>query len=70
MAHGKARHLWQHTSSILAMLVNVNRGSKDDPFAQPEDFDPYAEKKPVEPDRVRLRDLKGFFKRQKDGRRK
>lgn len=40
MAEGKQRAAWSHTSALLAMLANVNRGKKSKTF-KPGDFDPY-----------------------------
>ena len=55
MAEGRSREVWEHTSSILAMIANVNRGKKSDRKFSPLDFDPYraekkreAKKQPVE----------------------
>jgi hypothetical protein len=44
MAAAKQRAAWAHTSSILALLANVNRDPrKHGPF-KASDFDPYARK--------------------------
>lgn len=40
MGEGLGRAQWQHTSSILAMLANCNRGKHGRPYS-PADFDPY-----------------------------
>lgn len=48
MALGAMKERWQHTSSILAMLVNVNRSAKGS-VAQPVDFMPEFEPKPRAP---------------------
>lgn len=41
MADGRRREAWQRTSSVLAMLVNVNRGKRSR-AAKPSDFVPYG----------------------------
>ena len=46
MAEGRSREEWEHTSSILAMIANVNRTKSTSRKFTPLDFDPYrAEKK-------------------------
>jgi hypothetical protein len=46
MAEGRSREAWEHTSSILAMIANVNRTKSTSRKFTPLDFDPYrAEKK-------------------------
>ena len=42
MAEGRDRHLWNHTSAVLAMLANANRDTKKRkrPFG-PDEFNPY-----------------------------
>lgn len=40
MAEARSRREWNHTSAILAMLVNVNRGKKGR-RAKPSDFNPH-----------------------------
>ena len=42
MAEGRDRHDWRHTAEILAMLLNVNRGSKSAKVWRASDIDPYA----------------------------
>lgn len=42
MAEARGRAMWAHTSSILALIANVNRDPKKrGPFTAA-DFDPYA----------------------------
>ena len=43
MAEGRDRHLWNHTSAVLAMLANANRDTKKRkrPFG-PDEFNPYT----------------------------
>ena len=48
MAEARSRAAWAHTSSVLAMLANVNRDPKRTRAFRPEDFDPHSRKdKPV-----------------------
>jgi hypothetical protein len=42
MADGRQRAAWGHTSSVLAMLANVNRDPKKSRRFRPSDFDPYS----------------------------
>lgn len=45
MAEGKRRETWEHTSTVLALIANVN--SRDRRF-KPSDFNPYyREPEPV-----------------------
>ncbi|MBI5725922.1 MAG: hypothetical protein HZA50_18325 [Planctomycetes bacterium] len=48
MAEARSRDRWAHTSSLLAMLANVNRDPKKCRAFRPEDFDPHErQKKPL-----------------------
>ena len=38
MAEARARQAWAHTSTVLAMLANVNRDPKKHGPYRPEDF--------------------------------
>ena len=42
MAEARSRENWAHTSSLLAMLANVNRDPKKTKPFKPSDFDPYG----------------------------
>ncbi|MFB3894591.1 MAG: hypothetical protein ACE15C_21525 [Phycisphaerae bacterium] len=42
MAEARARDNWAHTSTVLALLANVNRDPKKGRPFKPADFDPYA----------------------------
>ena len=42
MAEARSRENWAHTSSVLAMLANVNRDPKKTKPFKPSDFDPYG----------------------------
>jgi hypothetical protein len=52
MAEAKGRDNWNHTSTVLAMIANVNRDPKKTPAFQPADFDPYRPRKPARVDRT------------------
>jgi len=43
MAEGRCREDWAHTSTVMALLANINRDprKKSTPF-KPADFDPYV----------------------------
>ncbi len=43
MAESRSREEWLHTSSILALLANVNRDPKKTPAFKPSDFDPHKQ---------------------------
>lgn len=63
MAEGRCKERWRHTSSILAMLVNVNKGKKGR-AAKASDFDPYARRgKPAgaKPKKANIGILKALF---------
>ena len=40
MAEGRAKDQWQHTSSLLALIANVNRDPKKTQEFKPSDFNP------------------------------
>ena len=46
MAEGRARERWTHTSWLLAMMANVNRDPKRSRVFHPDDFNPYARRRP------------------------
>lgn len=48
MAEGKQRNEWSHTSSVMALLVNINRNPKRGKAVKPCDFNPFVQRaKPV-----------------------
>ena len=67
MAEGKSQNNWQHTSSIMALIANVNRDPKQRarPF-KPSDFDPYRQPaettQPVVISKESLQEMKETFK--------
>lgn len=46
MAEGRSRQAWAHTSNILAMLYNANRGSSQ-AARGPAAFNPYLHERPA-----------------------
>jgi len=43
MAEARGRDAWAHTSTLLAMIANVNRDPKKGRAFKPADFDPHAQ---------------------------
>jgi len=41
MAEAKGKDNWQHTSTVLALLANINRDPKKQKAFTPDDFNPY-----------------------------
>jgi len=64
MAESRARERWAHTSSLMALIANVNRDPKRGRAFRPSDFNPYGPKRkvgiPITPDNIGL--LKGLVK--------
>ncbi len=54
MAEAVQRQAWNHTSSILALLFNVNRAPRTEP-ARPRDFNPFAAVSEVEPPLMKMK---------------
>lgn len=44
MAEGRSKVQWNHTSSVMALLFNVNRDPKRGKPAKPRDFNPHMVK--------------------------
>ena len=42
MSEGRQRSQWMHTSSMMALTVNMNRDPKKSKPAKPSDFDPFS----------------------------
>lgn len=73
MTEAKCRQQWQHTSSLMALLVNINRDPKKGSAAKPADFNPYEQSKVGERPTMRMSvaGLKGAFSKQsRSGRKK
>jgi hypothetical protein len=45
MAVHRSEQQWAHTSSILAMIANVNRDPKKTPAYKPDDFNPHVKRR-------------------------
>lgn len=45
-ANARARFEWRQTSSVMALLANVHRNPKKVGPFKPEDFDPFARRRP------------------------
>ena len=58
MAEGRSQALWNHTSSVLAMLANVNRDPRKGRSAKPADFNPHTQPKATALPRVKLSEVK------------
>jgi len=62
MADGAMRERWSHTSSLMALLANLQRDPKKGKRFSPEDFDPFARRRknsqpPIPADITVLRDV-------------
>lgn len=44
MAEARQKDNWHHTSSVMALIANVNRDPKKTRPFRPSDFDPFADK--------------------------
>ena len=44
MAESRSQEEWRHTSSVLALIANVNRDPKKTPPFRPRDFDPHSQR--------------------------
>lgn len=60
MAESRGRDNWHHTSALMALTFNVNRGSKDK-AAKPSDFNPYTPA--AKPIKVPLSTILDMFKK-------
>ncbi|MBI5725259.1 MAG: hypothetical protein HZA50_14970 [Planctomycetes bacterium] len=61
MAEACSRDRWAHTSSLLAMLANVNRDPKKCRVFKPEDFDPHERRKRDEREKRSVAMKRGSF---------
>ena len=67
MADSRVKDNWNHTSSLLAMLFNINRDPKKQPAVSPENFNPYERKGECSKDtRLAFKCMKQIFIKQKD----
>lgn len=56
MAEGRQREAWNHTSHILATLLNVNRGSRHAKTFSPAELNPYLQSS-AKSNRPKIRDV-------------
>ncbi len=61
MGEARSQQAWAHTSSVLALLVNVHRDSKKTRAYKPADFNPHLRKSPVTIQKVGISVLKQVF---------
>jgi len=59
MAEARTRDDWSRTSSIMALIANVNRDPKKTRAFRPRDFDPFAKR--TEPLKADIGVLKDVF---------
>jgi len=46
MAEARLKTQWNHTSAVLCLIANVNRDPKKTRAFRPQDFHPFAERRP------------------------
>ena len=61
MVEARGRDTWQHTTSLLALMINLNRTKKTDPVCKPDEINPYIQKPKVVLRGKDLRILKDVF---------
>ena len=61
MGEARSQVLWNHTSSVLAMLANIHRDAKRSKIYQPSDFNPHAKKRVQPRTMVGIEALKHVF---------
>ena len=67
MGEARSQVLWNHTSSVLAMLANVHRDAKRSKVYHPSDFNPHSNKRIQPRTMVGIETLKHvFIDRQRD----
>ncbi len=67
MAEARGRDRWAHTSTILAMIANVNRDPKKSRPFKPQDFSPYRPVRKGPRKKVPLSFLRDVFVKEKKG---
>jgi hypothetical protein len=65
MADSRGRDNWNHTSSLLAMLFNINRDPKKQRAISPEVFNPYINHKPKKDTQLAFQYLKQLWTKEK-----
>ncbi len=61
MGEARSQILWNHTSSVLAMLANIHRDTKRPKVYHPSDFNPHAKKRIQRRTMVGIQALKHVF---------
>ena len=61
MGEARSQVLWNHTSSVLAMLANIHRDTKRAKVYHPTDFNPHAKKRIQPRTMVGIQALKHIF---------
>ena len=67
MCEARLKSQWDHTSTVLALIANVNRDPKKTRASMPRDFHPFVERQPrgIPITRDNFRVLKRVFVDQK-----
>jgi len=68
MAEARSRAAWRHTSTVLALVANVNRDPARQRAFRPEDFDPHEQKPKLVIRGKDLRILKDVFVKTEPGK--
>ena len=61
MADARGKDNWNHTSSLLAMLFNINRDPKKQRAVSPEIFNPYITNKAKKDTRMAFNFMKSLW---------
>lgn len=61
MAEAKSLSLWNHTSSIWALFMDIHRDPKASAKFKLADFNPHLRKLEVPERKIKMRDLKGMI---------
>ncbi|MCK4982810.1 MAG: hypothetical protein KAS17_07790 [Victivallaceae bacterium] len=65
MADARGKDNWNHTSSVLAMLFNINRDPKKQRAVSPEIFNPYETRKVKNDTRMAFDFMKSLWVKEK-----
>ena len=68
MAEAKSRDNWNHTSSLLSLIFNVNRDPKKQSPVKPSDLNPHTARKKTFLKAKDIKILKDVFVRPQSGR--
>jgi hypothetical protein len=70
MADGRMREAWNRTSTVLALIANVNRDPKKSKAFGPKDFHPYEARKAKPPVKADISIFKQFVSGTTHGKRR